>query len=266
MLLVSSPCRALGEPVTVCLSVLDHDDLRGALQPDARGRTERGDLAGAAPAGRIGMTRARRRRSVGRSLVPAAVRCRRRARRGAGCGMRRQLPRQPADDGDSRTAGRRSTSGTFASRRPDGGELALGSLRGRPLVLNFWATWCPPCVEEMPMLDRFQREQQRGGWQVVGLAVDSAAPVREFLARHPVGFPIGLAGMQGVELSRALGNTRGALPFSVVFDARGEAGRAQARRAELGRSDRVGGTHPLIRQSLASRRCRRIAVNCIQVR
>jgi len=105
--------------------------------------------------------------------------------------------------------------------RPQGGELVLAQLRGRPLVLNFWATWCPPCVEEMPMLDRFHREQGDRGWQVAGLAIDSAEPVREFLSRHPVGFPIGLAGAKGVTLARSLGNQRGALPFSVIYDASG---------------------------------------------
>jgi thiol-disulfide isomerase/thioredoxin len=106
---------------------------------------------------------------------------------------------------------------------PQGGEVALDSLRGKPLVLNFWATWCPPCVEEMPLLDRFLREHGAAGWQVFGLAVDNAAPVREFLARHPVDFPIGLAGMQGVALSRSLGNRHGALPFSVIYDSQGTA-------------------------------------------
>jgi thiol-disulfide isomerase/thioredoxin len=106
---------------------------------------------------------------------------------------------------------------------PSGGEIVLAGMRGRPLLLNFWATWCAPCVEELPMLDRFVREHAAAGWQVLGLAIDSVAPVREFLGRHPVGFPIGLAGAQGVTLSRSLGNTHGSLPFSVVFDSRGEA-------------------------------------------
>ena len=106
---------------------------------------------------------------------------------------------------------------------PSGGQLALADLRGKPLLLNFWATWCPPCVGELPMLDSFHREQQARGWQVVGLAVDNLAPVREFLGKHPVGFAIGLAGVEGVELSRTMGNTGGALPFTVVFDRTGEA-------------------------------------------
>jgi thiol-disulfide isomerase/thioredoxin len=110
---------------------------------------------------------------------------------------------------------------------PLGTPLDLAPLRGKPLLLNFWATWCPPCVGELPLLDRFHREHAALGWQVVGLAVDSDAPVREFLGKQPVGFPIGLAGMEGVSLARSLGNAGGALPFSVIFDS---AGRVAARK------------------------------------
>ena len=100
--------------------------------------------------------------------------------------------------------------------RPEGGELALDSLRNAPLLLNFWATWCPPRVKEMPLLDGFYRQHQAAGWRVVGLAIDSPTPVREFLAKRPVGFPIGLAGLAGTDLGRTLGNANGSLPFTVV--------------------------------------------------
>lgn len=105
--------------------------------------------------------------------------------------------------------------------RPEGGELVFESLRGKPLLLNFWATWCPPCVEEMPMLDAFFRENGGNGWQVVGLAIDQPSAVRKFLTKTPVSYPIGLAGLQGTELVKNLGNTAGGLPFTLVLDAGG---------------------------------------------
>lgn len=101
--------------------------------------------------------------------------------------------------------------------QPGGGELAMASLKGKPLLVNFWATWCPPCVEEMPLLDGFYREHAAKGWQVVGLAVDQPTAVRTFLRRTPVTFPIGMAGLEGTDLSRSLGNQTGGLPFTVVF-------------------------------------------------
>lgn len=105
---------------------------------------------------------------------------------------------------------------------PDGQPLDLAALRGKDkLIVNFWATWCPPCVAELPMLDRFGRDHSGKGWQVLGLAVDQPSSVRKFLATRPIAFPVGMAGMQGTDLSRRLGNTQGSLPFTVVFAANG---------------------------------------------
>ena len=101
---------------------------------------------------------------------------------------------------------------------PGGQPLAAADFRGRPLLLNFWATWCPPCVEELPLLDQFFQSHRGQGWQVLGLAIDQPSAVRAFLARRPLAFPIGLAGLGGTELSRELGNSNGGLPFSVLFD------------------------------------------------
>jgi thiol-disulfide isomerase/thioredoxin len=105
--------------------------------------------------------------------------------------------------------------------RPLGGELELSAMRGQLLVVNFWATWCPPCVREMPQLDRFYQSVRNRRWHVVGLAIDAPTPVREFLSRIPVGFPIGLAGLEGADLMKQLGNAAGALPFTVLIDRHG---------------------------------------------
>ena len=105
---------------------------------------------------------------------------------------------------------------------PDGSKLALAAFRGQPLLLNFWATWCPPCIREMPTIDRFAREFGVRGWRVVGLAADNLAPVRKFLASVPVSYPIGLTGFAGIELSQRLGNTSGGLPFTIILDRTGE--------------------------------------------
>jgi len=99
----------------------------------------------------------------------------------------------------------------------DGAMLPTASFRGKPLVLNFWATWCPPCVEELPLLNAFYNENKAKGWQVLGLAVDQMAPVARFLKQSPLAFPVALAGFPGIEVSKSLGNLSGGLPFTVVF-------------------------------------------------
>ena len=104
---------------------------------------------------------------------------------------------------------------------PSGETLSMKAMQGRPLVINFWATWCTPCIEEMPLIDAFFRQNDSKGWQVVGLAIDQPSRVRQFLKQFPVDYAIGLAGLNGTELSKMLGNDVGGLPFTVVLNADG---------------------------------------------
>jgi thiol-disulfide isomerase/thioredoxin len=136
----------------------------------------------------------------------------------------------------SHGAGERLDDAFWSQRfdRPEGGELALDGLRGKPLLANFWATWCPPCVEEMPMIDAFFRENGANGWQVIGLAIDQPSAVRKFLDKTPVSYPIGLAGLQGTELVKQLGNTSGGLPFTLVIDGTGAVAARKMGRLDAG--------------------------------
>ncbi|MFI5444619.1 TlpA family protein disulfide reductase [Polaromonas sp. UC242_47] len=105
---------------------------------------------------------------------------------------------------------------------PTGEALPMASFAGKPLLVNFWATWCPPCVEELPLIDRFHQDNQSKNWQVLGLAVDQPSAVRAWLQRKPLSFPVAMAGLGGTELSKAMGNAAGGLPFTVVFGGSGQ--------------------------------------------
>ncbi len=101
----------------------------------------------------------------------------------------------------------------------DGRTLTNADVAGRFVVLNFWAPWCPPCVREMPELDRFARSEAGKNVLVIGLAIDEKSAVDRFVATHPVSFPISILGYAGLAWARRLSNDPNvALPFTAVFD------------------------------------------------
>ncbi len=104
---------------------------------------------------------------------------------------------------------------------PAGKQESLGQWKGKVLVINFWATWCGPCREEMPAFVRAQTEHGAKGLQFVGIAVDQPDKVREFAQEIGLNYPVLIGGYGAMELSRTLGNSVMALPFTVVVDRSG---------------------------------------------
>jgi len=98
---------------------------------------------------------------------------------------------------------------------------ALRQWRGKVLVVNFWATWCGPCREEMPEFVRAQRELGPKGLQFVGIAVDQRDKVVQFAKELDLNYPALIGGYDAVDLSKPLGNRLAALPFTVIFDREG---------------------------------------------
>lgn len=94
----------------------------------------------------------------------------------------------------------------------------LSQWRGKVLVLNFWASWCAPCREEMPDFDALRAQFQPRGIEFVGLAIDHSANVTQFLQRQPVNYPILIGEGAAHNLARQLGNPSGALPYTIVLD------------------------------------------------
>jgi peroxiredoxin len=98
----------------------------------------------------------------------------------------------------------------------------LANWKGKVLLVNFWATWCPPCVAEMPELVALQNEMASKNLQIVGIGIDSPSNIQQFAAKHQITYPLLVAGMQGTELSRELGNQAGGLPFTILMDTQGK--------------------------------------------
>jgi len=104
----------------------------------------------------------------------------------------------------------------------NGTKYTRASLVGKVVVVNFWATWCAPCREEMPEFIKAQQQHGAQGLQFVGIAVDQADKVEQFAKEIGLNYPTLIGGFGAMELSKSLGNKLMALPFTVVLDRKGE--------------------------------------------
>ena len=154
------------------------------------------------------MARAREWLLIGAVAIVAAV-------AGYGYNLWRTAPAERAQQGLAELTG---------ARFPDleGLPQSVEQWRGKVVVVNFWATWCAPCREEIPMLLKLQEKYGGRGLQLVGIAIDQAEKVRPYAAEMGMNFPVLLASAEGIELTRQLGNRAGVLPYTIVLGRDGQ--------------------------------------------
>jgi thiol-disulfide isomerase/thioredoxin len=117
-----------------------------------------------------------------------------------------------------------STQAIFAANLPNesGVTQNLGQYKGKIIVLNFWATWCPPCREEIPELSELNTEYKNKNVVVLGIAVDELSSVKEFSKATPVHYPLYVAENDGMAFAENLGNSKGVLPYTVIINQEGK--------------------------------------------
>jgi thiol-disulfide isomerase/thioredoxin len=118
----------------------------------------------------------------------------------------------------------------------DGTPQRLAQWRGKVLVVNFWATWCAPCREEIPLLIKLQAKYRERGLQLVGIAIDQPDKVRPYAKEMGMNFPILIGGVDAIDLTKALGNRAGVLPFTVVL---GRDGKVASREVGIVKEARI---------------------------
>jgi len=134
-----------------------------------------------------------------------------------------------------------------AASYPDisGAMRPIDGWKGLVLVCNFWATWCEPCREEVPLLLEIRQKYRERGLEVVGIGIDNAAKIRQFTSEFMISYPVLVGDSGGIELMRKLGNREGGLPFTVVLDRHGAI--AYRRLGLLKRGDLQAALEPLVR-------------------
>ena len=151
------------------------------------------------------MNRIRRTALIGMMVIVAG---------GAGLVVQRAIRSRPTDTADPGSA-----KALLGLQLPDlaGKSQPFSQWKGRLLLVNFWATWCGPCREEIPALVRLQGKEEYKNLQIVGISIDSAAKVIDFSTEFKINYPLVIGGLESIDLTRQLGNRAGALPFTVLI-------------------------------------------------
>jgi thiol-disulfide isomerase/thioredoxin len=112
----------------------------------------------------------------------------------------------------------------WAARMPDlrGTQVQLSALRGEPVIINFWATWCQPCKEEMPDLQRLAASELGKSVKIIGIGIDNAANMRAFAEKIGITYLLLEGGPAGLDLLKPLGNDSGGLPFTIAVNRAGK--------------------------------------------
>ncbi|MES2901734.1 MAG: TlpA disulfide reductase family protein [Pseudomonadota bacterium] len=149
-------------------------------------------------------------------------------------GVSKKAPEGPVTTAYQPTAGTPPTpvQALFAQSMNDasGASQSLARWKGKALVVNFWAPWCAPCVEEMPELDTLAKESAANGINIIGIGIDSPTNIAQFANKFKISYPLYVAGLSGTELARDFGNKAGGLPYTVLIGADG-----QVKKTYLGR-------------------------------
>jgi thiol-disulfide isomerase/thioredoxin len=98
----------------------------------------------------------------------------------------------------------------------------LAQWKGKILLVNFWATWCHPCVQEMPALSDLQAKGKINNLQIIGIGIDSADNINQFAAKYKISYPLYVGGVDASELMRKMGDGAGGLPFSLLIGPDGQ--------------------------------------------
>lgn len=115
----------------------------------------------------------------------------------------------------------------FALPDLNGVKQSIDQWNGKVVAVNFWATWCGPCREEIPSFNELQQRYGKQGVQFVGVAIDDAEAVRHFIKTTPIDYPVLMGEDEGFDIAQRYGNDLGILPYTVLIDRQGRIAHVQ---------------------------------------